>query len=778
MRLESKELFSLLGIEERTMSYPLEAPIVCEQIYSRKTMGYLWNMRSELDGTQVTYLDSLFKGKRKGVIRCSFTSEYKLPNTPIGRLGYGRIYGHRGSMERLEKEIRGTLCKEFYHDIDVVNCHPVLLVQFAKRYYNIDLSEVATYCENREDFLTKISDNRDEAKTEVIRIMYGGANKHPILEPFHREVSLFTMRVMSDEKYSDLLREVAKIGGNVSGSFLSHVLQTEERRVMMAMYKAFTEMGRSVDVLAYDGTQVRQEQGKVITSDMLREVEGVITKETEYVVQLLEKPFQSLDIPESESKYRLIKTDKEAVDLLFPELKETIVYSKGVHYYKVGLSWTSSTSVIDSHLRQFLMEANLWKRGVDEDKPYSTEFTNSSHLTTLIKERAIQECDDEWIVGVGIRNKGKILYKNGYYDMSHGVFLTPDNPLYDSSIVFMETVPYDWTPEMLDSTYQASILKRFFLLQHDEVKGKYLALVQARGIAGDAMKHFVIGTGSGNTGKSFLAKTMGVVFGGYVGTFNGANLIYKPSCSQDEAQRNRWIGLLQNKRVIFSSELRMDKNALDGNMMKTLSSGGHDPVVARGHAQDEREIPWRGLCFLLANDMGRIHPVDEPLMKRILYFSYDKQYVDEDDEKKLNPYQLKIDRDLEKEIMTPRFKMNYAYLLFQAYHSWVMDGEKEIVPEEVRAGSKELVGETCPVKRFLDYGFVITDNAKDSVTSSSIQRWIDEEKVGISMTKFGREMNKYVQLKGYKNVESKQMKIAGKGVKCWVGIKEDTSTTD
>jgi hypothetical protein len=118
----------------------------------------------------------------------------------------------------------------------------------------------------------------------------------------------------------------------------------------------------------------------------------------------------------------------------------------------------------------------------------------------------------------------------------------------------------------------------------------------------------------------------------------------------------------------------MDKNALDGNVMKTLSNGGHDKIVSRGHDQNERDTPWRALCFLLANDMGRIHPVDEPLMKRILYFPYEKQYVEDVDEK--NPYQLQIDYGLESEVMTLRFKMNYAWLLFQTYHKWAEEGGK------------------------------------------------------------------------------------------------------
>ena len=284
------------------MSFPLEAPIVCEQVFSKKSMGFLWSMRNELDQGQIPHLDAMFKGKRKGNIQGCFTSTYKLANSAIGRLGYGRLYGSKGSMEQLEREIRGTLCKEFYHDIDVVNCHPVLLIQFAKRYYNMEMPEVIKYCENRTEYLSKISEDKEVAKTAVITIMYGGKNTYPILEPFCQEVRVFTLTVMDDARYADLLREVVKQGGNIGGKFLSYVLQTEERRVMMAMRKAYMERGWSVDVLAYDGVQPRQERGKVITSSLLREVEQCIIQDTEYVVQLAQKPFQSYNVPENASE--------------------------------------------------------------------------------------------------------------------------------------------------------------------------------------------------------------------------------------------------------------------------------------------------------------------------------------------------------------------------------------------------------------------------------------------------------------------------------------------
>lgn len=689
----------------------------------------------------------------------------------------GRLYPQNGlGLQCFPSDVRAFLAQKYYWDVDMVNSQPVILAQMAeKNGWKCD--RLKEYVEKRseklEEIMKMLDCDRAEAKTMCISVMFGGRFKKApdfILELQDELLQLGQNLITSHPEIKKALK------GEDAKTMVAHILQHHEFRILQFIDTKLQEYERSMDAYIHDGGLVNRLQNEnEFPSDLLRRLEEDVKKGLGYSIRLEVKPLTHT-FKVKEEKRRFIHNDKEAVDLLYREMKDDIIYSDKILYYRNDLMWTSEAALIDSLIRQRVMEANIWKIGGDNEKPYSTEFRHSTNLVKLIKEQAMLHKDDEWIVGVGLANKGKLLFSNGYYDMVAGRFLRPHDPEYDTSVVFLESIPYDWNPEFLDEIYMRSIMDRFFLQQHDKVRGEFLALTLARGIAGDAMKHFAIGTGSGNTGKSFLAKTMGVVFGGYVGTFNGANLIYKPSCSQDEAQRNRWAGLLQNKRIIFSSELRMDRNALDGNMMKTLSNGGLEPIVARGHAQNERDVPWRALCFLLANDMGRIHPMDEPLAKRILYFSYEKQYVDEVDEK--NPYQLKIDRNLEKEIMTSRFKMNYAHLLFRAYHSWVMGGEREEIPKEMEENRKVLVNETCPVKRFLDYGYVITDDEKHSIPSSAVQRWIDEQMVGISMTKFGQEMNKYAKLKGYQNVKSKDKKVLGKNTKHWFGIQEDTTTND
>lgn len=286
-------------------------PIICEQVFSRKSLGYLWKKRDELDPGQASILDALYKNRKRGTIEGSVRVEYHLPKTGAGKLGYGRMYGTKGSLETLERECRGTLCDDNYYDIDVKNCHPVLAVQFAKRYYNQELPEVQEYCDNRDRYLKLVSENRDEAKQAILKIFYNGRNDFAFLKKFQQEVKNFTQIVMAVTQYTDLLRYCKSQKENTPGMFLSFLLQTEERKVMLAMRKSLISRGWSVDVLAYDGVMIRKDAKLKFSQELLREVEEDVEKETGYKVELTHKEFEKFEVPEEEDEIapKVSKTD-------------------------------------------------------------------------------------------------------------------------------------------------------------------------------------------------------------------------------------------------------------------------------------------------------------------------------------------------------------------------------------------------------------------------------------------------------------------------------------
>lgn len=276
------------------------AEITTTQLFSRAGMGFLWNKRAELDPGQVKILNAIYNNKKKKDIDTKQTIIYKLSRSKVGQLGYGRYYSSIGGLETVEKECRGTLCREFYHDIDIVNCHPVLLEQLANNAYNKELPALSYYNKHRDEVLAMISDNRDEAKTEVIRIMYGGKNTHQQTDALAHEIRDFTQFLIAKGDYADLWN-VVKNEDNKYGTFLSHVLQTAEAGCMLAMKESLEKDGWSVDVLCYDGTMIRKREG-IDYQQSLRNAEAHILKNTGYKVSLVEKPMDFFEVPKMEEE--------------------------------------------------------------------------------------------------------------------------------------------------------------------------------------------------------------------------------------------------------------------------------------------------------------------------------------------------------------------------------------------------------------------------------------------------------------------------------------------
>jgi hypothetical protein len=312
--LVASEAVGVLGFN------PYDFSVQCEQVFSRRSVGFIWSKRNELDAGQMVIVKALYDNRKKGKIDGSHRAEYKLARSGAGKLGYGRLYGTRGSFETLEREIRGTICKEFYHDIDIKNAHPEFLHQLARTNYKIEMPEVKRYCDNREAFLKQMKDNngqplsRDDAKSAILKIMYGGKNEHDFLREFEKEVKKFTQLTLgADDKHKKLLTYVRKIDGdcglsigsgkkeykikNIWGTFLALILQTEEVKCMLSMRKSLTEQEWSVDVLAYDGVCIRRQPKKELTQQTLIQTEQDIYADTGYIVELADKEFECFEIP-------------------------------------------------------------------------------------------------------------------------------------------------------------------------------------------------------------------------------------------------------------------------------------------------------------------------------------------------------------------------------------------------------------------------------------------------------------------------------------------------
>jgi len=95
---------------------------------------------------------------------------YKQTHKDIGR------YFAKGSLslQSLPKEVRHTISKDYYYDVDIVNAHPVILYQYCKKQ-DLSTPNLKEYIENREGILSEIMKSakvsKDEAKKKIYLLL-------------------------------------------------------------------------------------------------------------------------------------------------------------------------------------------------------------------------------------------------------------------------------------------------------------------------------------------------------------------------------------------------------------------------------------------------------------------------------------------------------------------------------------------------------------------------------------------------------------------------------
>lgn len=746
--------------------------------------------------TAESIMKELYQSKRKSSI-----VHYRYS----GRTTSGRRFSTK-SLQGLSRKIRHTIAKDIYYDLDIANAHPTFLQQLCKKM-NFENEILDRYITNRDELLQSwigtqiqqfdvesnsmkkiILQTKDDVKCYFLKMVNGGGNNksnNSELNQFHQTQQLFLNAFFEDinykrfrEKANRKMKEKKEKFGdktycNAKGTAINYYLCEVEDQVLTHIEEYLTIHKIEYGTLCFDGIMVYIRCVPDV-NQLLTNIETHLKHKMDYSIRMKHKvmdegiDISDLIVEDKKENRRIVQHNKEAGDLLYEEIKNTIVYSEKSFYRKVNLLWISEEEEIKRDLRKYVMEADLWKRNANGIlNPYSQNAGTAHDISTVILDNTVASRNNQFENIIFESSKGKILFRNGYFDIHNGYFLEATHPAYNHSIVFTEDIPYDFDPSYQNNDYVENIKQRLFTIPFGYEMGQYYLLKLSRAIAGDREKKFLVGIGSSNTGKSALASVLKHTIGGYFGAWNGANICYKPNSSQDEAQKLRWLYLLRNKRIIVSSELQVGGMGIDGNMIKKLSNGGLDPIVARQHCGNELSFKIGFLPILFAQDLDKIRPIDDAVMTRLRAINYQKVYVDEPS----NDFELQIDRNLDNEVQTDSFKMAFLTLLFQTYKQWNDAGRSEVEPECVHHQVKEIVGvDTNIITSFLN-DYEITNDPNDYVKSSDVEKWITDGKFKVTMSKFGMEMNKYCKINHMDNVESKNKKIGGKAQKCWFGVR-------
>lgn len=253
------------------------------------------------------------------------------PNSELGRVSVryepkpanrlGRVYQKlRGKgLQQQSKIVRYILSHKnngecLYVDIDIVNCHPVIIIQLCKKYgFNCDVIE--KYVNNREPILKEVMKRhkctRGQAKKLFIRLLYSGKWDNwfsefdlPVIEPlqfvkdFYKQMRDICQKFYTHTDFSHNIQEANNKKAkhveryiNPPATCLSYIVAEKENWILYTMRSFFINKGLQVAVLVYDGLMVRNDGTNV--SELFEECQEVIKINTKLDVKLEVKPMQS-----------------------------------------------------------------------------------------------------------------------------------------------------------------------------------------------------------------------------------------------------------------------------------------------------------------------------------------------------------------------------------------------------------------------------------------------------------------------------------------------------
>lgn len=208
----------------------------------------------------------------------------------------GRLFARYGTgLQWFPRDVRAFLSSDYYVDVDQVNSLPNILSQVLKQH-DISCPELDQYVEKRAEILKQYGLSKQNV---VAMLLKSTEPSHQFFKKIHQAIYRLLVPELKkgDTFWSTLWNHINKtrqkdIKQNSEGSFVSLVTHTCEKRMLQHMKEFFEQEGQSVDVLVFDGCQIRKDPLKVVDQELLDRCREHVRAKTGFDVPLAIKPMQ------------------------------------------------------------------------------------------------------------------------------------------------------------------------------------------------------------------------------------------------------------------------------------------------------------------------------------------------------------------------------------------------------------------------------------------------------------------------------------------------------
>ena len=168
-----------------------------------------------------------------------------------------RYYGDSSCLTYLKKEIRNSIMPKNIKDIDMVNCHPVILNYLCKKN-NVDCNILKNYIENRELMLSSFGEDRKIIKQLFLSILNGGFKDiYSDNKQTNNYSKLFEQEIIRVQNYFYINdKRYLDINYYYKGKNLSRIILDIENQILQIMINYFTSKNVNILTLEYEGLKI------------------------------------------------------------------------------------------------------------------------------------------------------------------------------------------------------------------------------------------------------------------------------------------------------------------------------------------------------------------------------------------------------------------------------------------------------------------------------------------------------------------------------------------
>lgn len=302
-----------------------------------------------------TKLKTMFKdynlSKQSNYGLVEFIKTYKYPIKSFKDYE-GRLYVNGVGLQNLPREIRWCLMDANSLDIDIENCHPVILSQFCKKN-NIISPYLFDYVNDRDNIINQIINDNPEfdkgkVKNYILSSLNGGdKNKYKINNDFYnnlvQEFEDIRNSIVKLDDYIELYKYYKKHKSfNPKGSVLAYILDTIESDILINAINFNIDKDILTETLNFDGFTISSYSKNKIDDDYFSNLSLYVFDKTSYNVKYISKPFEDvLNFNEFINKYNVDKENSHIdidiidKDLCFDFLKDKYELNENNREYRI-----------------------------------------------------------------------------------------------------------------------------------------------------------------------------------------------------------------------------------------------------------------------------------------------------------------------------------------------------------------------------------------------------------------------------------------------------------